>query len=192
MNPREDGAKRIVPATLVKVLTHRRDDRGMRLEEFTSRCVRRGEVHELVSTDQAGSPPGARIDRVGFLGFAEIDGAGVIDRGDEVWADGRRVGTVLGFDACHFPNHYNVLIAVDSLVTGPELGLRPEVSVVFRQRRAAPPTDPAGRPPAYATGEPPAHASTQPPAHASTQPPAHASTEPSVDRSTELPARTGS
>ncbi|MFE4670244.1 DUF6917 domain-containing protein [Streptomyces sp. NPDC056716] len=147
MNPREDGAKRVVPATLVKVLTHRRDDRGMWLEEFTSRCVRRGEVHELVSTDQAGSPPGARIDRVGFLGFAEIDGAGVIDRGDEVWADGRRVGTVLGFDSCHFPNHYNVLIAVDSLVTGPELGLRPEVSVVFRQRRAAPRVDrPAGPP----------------------------------------------
>ncbi|MGW1031257.1 DUF6917 domain-containing protein [Streptomyces antibioticus] len=133
MNPREDGAKRAVHATVVKVLTHRREDRGMRLEEFTSRCVRVGEVHELVTTDQAGSPPGARIDRVGFLGFAEIQGAGVLDRGDEVWVDGRLVGTVLGFDACHFPNHYNVLIAVDALVTGPDLGLRPETPVSFRQ-----------------------------------------------------------
>ncbi|MFB8777904.1 hypothetical protein VSS16_35230 [Streptomyces broussonetiae] len=94
MNPREDGAKRAVSATVVKVLTHRRHDRGMTLEQFTSRCVRRGEVHELVTTDQADRPPGARIDRVGFLGFAEIQDAGVLDRGDEVWADGRLVGTV--------------------------------------------------------------------------------------------------
>ncbi|MGW1286187.1 DUF6917 domain-containing protein [Streptomyces sp. NPDC001118] len=136
MNPHEDGAKRTVPATVVKVLTHRREDRGMRLEEFTSRCVRVGEVHELVTTDQAGSAPGARIDRVGFLGFAEIQGAGVIDRGDELWADGRLVGTVLGFDSCHFPNHYNVLIAVDALVTGPDLNLRPETAVSFRQATA--------------------------------------------------------
>ncbi|MFI1680492.1 DUF6917 domain-containing protein [Streptomyces sp. NPDC020607] len=133
MNPGEDGAKRTVHATVVKVLTHRRDDRGMRLEEFTSRCVRTGEVHELVTTDQTGSAPGSRIDRVGFLGFAEIQSAGVIDRGDEVWLDGRLAGTVLGFDSCHFPNHYNVLIAVDDLVTGPDLKLRPETRLFFRQ-----------------------------------------------------------
>jgi hypothetical protein len=133
VNPAEDGAKRVVDSTLVKVLTHRRHDRGMRLMEFTSRCVRAGEVHELVTTDQSGEPPGARIDRVGFLGFAEIGSAGVIDRGDEVWADGRPVGTVLGFDGCHLPNHYNVLIAVESLVTGPDLGLKPETPVRFQQ-----------------------------------------------------------
>ncbi|MFW6692219.1 DUF6917 domain-containing protein [Streptomyces sp. MAR4 CNX-425] len=133
MNPHEDGAKRAVPATVVKVLTHRREERGMRLEEFTSRCVRAGEVHELVTTDQTGSPPGARIDRVGFLGFAEIQGAGVVDRGDEVWIGDRLVGTVLGFDACHFPNHYNVLIGVEHVVTGPDLALDPEARVSFRQ-----------------------------------------------------------
>ncbi|HEY8987024.1 MAG TPA: hypothetical protein VIU15_46575 [Streptomyces sp.] len=133
MNPHEDGAKHVVHSSVVKVLTHRRDDRGMRLEEFTSRCVRAGEVHELVTTDQAGSPPGARIDRVGFLGFVEIQGAGVIDRGDEVWVDGRLAGTVLGFDACHFPNHYNVLIAAATLLTGPDLDLRPQTPVSFRQ-----------------------------------------------------------
>ncbi|MEU6820924.1 hypothetical protein ABZ921_09865 [Streptomyces atriruber] len=133
MNPAEDGGKRTVHATVVKVLTHRRVDRGMRLEEFTSRCVRTGEVHELVTTDQADDPPGSRIDRVGFLGFAEIQRAGVLDRGDEVWVDGRLVGTVLGFDSCHFPNHYNVLIAVDDLVTGPDLELRPETPLLFRQ-----------------------------------------------------------
>ncbi|MEV6670573.1 hypothetical protein [Streptomyces sp. NPDC051162] len=133
MNRLEDGAKRAVHATVVKVLVHRRHDRGMRLAEFAGRCVRRGEVHELVTTDQTDAVPGTRVDRVGFLGFAEIGCAGVIDRGDEVWAAGRRVGTVLGFDTCHFPNHYNVLIATPSLLTGAELDLGPESPVAFRQ-----------------------------------------------------------
>jgi hypothetical protein len=116
---------------LVKVLIHRRDERGMRMEEFASRCVRSGEVHELVTTDQQDTTPGARVDRVGFLGFAEIDCGGVLDRGDQVWLDGQLVGTLLGFDSCHFPNHYNILISVPEPVTGRDLALRPETEVRF-------------------------------------------------------------
>ncbi|PDP86766.1 hypothetical protein CQJ94_15855 [Glycomyces fuscus] len=133
MNPREDGPKRDVTATLVKVLVHRRSERGMRLEPHASRCVRAGEVHELVATDHTETAPGARIDRVGFLGFAEITSAGVVDRGDEVWIGSRRVGTVLGFDGCHMPNHYNVLIRADPLPTGRDLGLDAGEPLVFRQ-----------------------------------------------------------
>ncbi|MBW1598587.1 MULTISPECIES: DUF6917 domain-containing protein [unclassified Streptomyces] len=131
MNPAEDGGKRTVSGSLVKILIHRKENRGMRLEEYASRCVRREEIHELVTTDQHDTTPGARVDRVGFLGFVEIEAGGVIDRGDEVWANGRRVGTVLGFDSCHFPNHYNVLIATEKTVTGPELGLAPNMEVRF-------------------------------------------------------------
>ncbi len=127
----ESGGKRAVHGTVVKVLIHRRDDRGMRLTEFAGRCVRRGEVHELVTTDQRDTAPGARVDRVGFLGFAEIGCAGVLDRGDQVWIEGRLVGTVLGFDSCHFPNHYNILISVPEPVSGRDLGLRPEAEVRF-------------------------------------------------------------
>jgi uncharacterized protein DUF6917 len=130
MNDTEDGAKRPVEGVLVKVLVHRRDDRGMSLEPFASRCVRAGEVHELVTTDHR---VGDRIDRVGFLGFAEIRTAGVIDRGDELWIGGLRVGTVLGFDACHFPNHYNVLIRVPEPRTGTDLNLSPETDIRFTQ-----------------------------------------------------------
>lgn len=134
---REDGAKRTVRGRLVKVLIHRRDDRGMALEPYASRCVRAGEVHELLTTDHTDTAPGARIDRVGFLGFVEMECGGVVDRGDTVRVGGRAVGTVLGFDACHFPNHYNIVIRTDTPVTGPELGLAPEVEVRFEQ---APPT----------------------------------------------------
>lgn len=127
----EDGPKRTVEGVVVKVLVHRRDDRGMSLEPFASRCVRAGEVHELVTTDSRETRAGSRVDRVGFLGFAEITRAGVLDRGDQVWVGDRLVGTVLGFDGCHFPNHYNVLIATATPLTGPELGLLPETAVRF-------------------------------------------------------------
>ncbi|PRY02380.1 DUF6917 domain-containing protein [Allonocardiopsis opalescens] len=137
MNPVEDGPKRAVTATLVKVLVHRRTDRGMRLEAHASRCVRAGEVHELVATDHTETAEGARIDRVGFLGFAEITSAGVLDRGDELWIGARRVGTVLGFDGCHLPNHYNVLVHADPAPTGGELELVPGEPLVFRQGRPA-------------------------------------------------------
>ena len=128
----ENGPKRVVRGTLVKVLLHRRDDRGMATEPHASRCVRAGEIHELVTTDHRETASGARIDRVGFLGFVEIGCGGVIDRGDEFYLDGRLVGTVLGFDACHFPNHYNILITVPEPVTGADLTLVPELSVEFR------------------------------------------------------------
>ncbi|MGW0426629.1 DUF6917 domain-containing protein [Streptomyces sp. NPDC002990] len=127
----ENGAKRAVSGTLVKVLLHERTDRGMALEPFAARCVRRGEVHELVTTDRWTDAPGARVDRVGFLGFVELDRGGVLDRGDTVLIDGEPVGSVLGFDGCHLPNHYNILIHTPRLLTGRSLGLVPETPVVF-------------------------------------------------------------
>ena len=133
MNLEEDGPKRTLHATLVKILLHRREQRGMSLEPHASRCVRRGELHELVSTDHRDAEPGARIDRVGFLGFAEFGCAGVLDRGDRFWIGGDLVGTVLGFDACHFPNHYNVLVRTEHVVTGADLGLQPETPLSFTQ-----------------------------------------------------------
>lgn len=133
MNPHEDGRKRGLRATVVKVLRHRRDDRGMSLEPHPSRCIRAGEVHELVTTDHGDTATGARIDRVAFLGFAEFGSAGVLDRGDELRIGERLVGTVLGFDACHYPNHYNILVRTSIPCTGEEIGLEPETELAFDQ-----------------------------------------------------------
>lgn len=131
MNRDEDGPKRTLTARVVKVLIHHRHERGMSLEPHASRCVRAGEVHELVTTDQVDTRGGARIDRVAFLGFAEFDRGGVLDRGDELRIGNRLVGTVLGFDACHHPNHYNVLISTGTPLSGGDLGLRPEAELSF-------------------------------------------------------------
>jgi hypothetical protein len=123
--------KLTVEGALVKLLFHKQTDRGMRLLEFETRCVRRGEIHELVSTDQQDAVAGDRIDRVGFLGFVEIQTGGVIEKGDQVWISDRQIGTILGFDDCHFPNHYNILIAVDELATANDLELTLEQRIRF-------------------------------------------------------------
>ena len=47
----------------------------------------------------------------------------------------RFVGQVLGFDACHFPNHYNVLVHTAVPVSGADLQLRPEEPVHFTPAR---------------------------------------------------------
>lgn len=112
-----------VRSALVKLLFHQREERGMTLIAERSRCVRVGEVHELVTTDHSGLTAGSRVDRVGFVGFTEIANAGVVDVGDVVVVGGRRIGSVIGFDDCHFPNHYNILIATDALHTATDLGL---------------------------------------------------------------------
>lgn len=116
----------------VKLLRHSRDNRGMELLPLESRCIRRGEIHEIVTTDQEGAPPGARIDRVAFLGFAEFEEPGVIERGDLVTLDGRPIGSVLGFDECHFPNHYNILIAMPERLTATDAGIAVGAPIEFR------------------------------------------------------------
>lgn len=117
-------AKEPVRATVIKLLFHQRDDRGMTLSPWDTRCVRSGEIHELVTTVDRPERPGDGVDRVGFLGFAEFQAATVLGRGDRVLVGGRPIGTVRGFDECHFPNHYNVLIETDRVLTAGDLDLR--------------------------------------------------------------------
>jgi hypothetical protein len=137
-------SKQPVAGHLVKLLVHKRLDRGMRLIPESSRCVRRYEIHELVATDQRDLGPGSTVDRVAFLGFAEFSRPGVVERGDELWMDGAKVGTVAGFDACHHPNHYNIIVESPRLAAGGDLGLVVGANVVFKPSApaasAAPPT----------------------------------------------------
>lgn len=111
-----------VSGRLVKLLQHKRTDRGMTLADYQTRCLLRGEIHEIVTTDQRDAAAGARIDRVGFVGFAELDRGGVVERGDVALAAGVEFGRVLGFDDCHFPNHLNVLVASERPLTAGDLG----------------------------------------------------------------------
>lgn len=66
----------------------------------------------------------------------EITEAGLIVIGDEVIADGVKIGEVAGFDESHFPNHMNILIRVKELKTGLKrvYNLEVELYLGFRNR----------------------------------------------------------
>ncbi len=126
--------KRAVESVVVKLLHHKRTDRGMTLAPYETRCVRSGDIHELVTTDHFEAAQGDRIDRAGFLGFIEITRAGVIEVGDEVVHQGRVLGHVLGFDESHFPNHYNILVSSRTILVADDANLRVEEQITFRLR----------------------------------------------------------
>lgn len=115
------AGKLALDGRMIKLMRHSSHQRGMTLIAHRSRCVRSGEVHELVSTDQRALLPGARVDRVGFIGFMEATSAGVIEIGDRFSIGTNVIGVVLGFDECHAPNHYNILIATPTLLTAADL-----------------------------------------------------------------------
>ena len=125
-------SKRPVEGVVVKLLQHKRTDRGMELAAHETRCLRAGEIHELVTTDQHDSTPGDRINYVGFLGFVEITRAGVVEMGDEVVHQGKVLGHVLGFDECHYPNHYNILIKTEKVLTADDANMHLEEQITFR------------------------------------------------------------
>ncbi|MFJ7629778.1 Gfo/Idh/MocA family protein [Streptomyces sp. NPDC097595] len=119
---------------LVRLLFHTSESRGMTLSEWGTRCISKGEIHELVTTTDRPRTPGDRIDAVGFLGFVEFQEGTVIALGDEVkLADDRLIGTVAGFDECHFPNHYNIIIESDRLWTADSAGVEPLDEVRFAE-----------------------------------------------------------
>ncbi|MEI6320341.1 MAG: hypothetical protein WCS09_17635 [Pseudomonadota bacterium] len=59
---------------------------------------------------------------------------GVLVRGDAVAIDGREVGTVVGFDECHFSKHLNIVLQAADARTGIQLGLRPGALLQIRPR----------------------------------------------------------
>jgi hypothetical protein len=124
-------AKRTIAGSFVKLLDHSSTSRGMTRAPWESRCLLRGEIHEIVTTDQDLLTAGDPVDRVGFLGFAEISEGGVVEVGDPVRVQGVAIGHVTGFDECHFPNHYNVLIHVSELLTASALGLAVGAEIAF-------------------------------------------------------------
>ncbi len=111
-----------VRARLFAVLDWQVDDREMSLMPHISRAVRRGDILELIATDEEGKTAGDSIDKIATIGFAEVAEAGLLLAGDIISIDKEEVGTVTGFDETHMPNHLNVAISVDTRKTGKDAG----------------------------------------------------------------------
>ena len=123
--------KRDVVGQVVCILDVRSENRGMELSIHPSRAVPKGEIHELVATDDPQARPGKVVDRVAYIGFFEVEKGGIILVNDRVTVEGQEIGQVVGFDFTHVPNHLNILIRTATPMTGPELGLKLGGRVVF-------------------------------------------------------------
>lgn len=125
------SSKTELSARLFAVLDLTTEDRGLSLIPQLSRAVRRGDVLELVCTDEDEAGPALTVDRAAYIGFAEVSEAGLLLCGDMVTVRQEEIGTIAGFDETHLPNHLNVVIRSKRLVTGRELDLPLDELVAF-------------------------------------------------------------
>ena len=119
ITPSVYGDRRPVMGEVVALLHITFDDRGLKLIQSRSRALRKGEVHELMVTDEEGAAPGGGADRVSAVAFFEVERGGLAVVGDAVTVAGKFLGHVAGYDMTHMPNHMNVLVKRESLETPP-------------------------------------------------------------------------
>src|SRR5262249_12040626 len=117
-------AKRPVAAEVVAVLHAHATARRLELTVHPSRAVCAGEVHEIFATDEPAKGPNSTVNRVGYIACVAIRQPGMILMKDAVLLEGEVVGTVIGFDETHLPNHLNIVIQTPSLQTGRDMGAR--------------------------------------------------------------------
>ena len=116
---------------LFAILDWQVTDRDLTLIPHLSRAVRRGEVLELILTDEKDAQPGDTINRVAYLGFIEIGDTGLLVSGDRVKIGEDEIGDLIGFDETHMPNHLNVVLRVDEPKTGREMDLKLDTLCTF-------------------------------------------------------------
>ncbi len=109
------GDRRRVEGEIIAILHVSFKDRGLKLLDTKSRAVLKHEIHELMITDEKEAAPGGSVDRVLAVAFFEIINGGLIVSGDKVVVEGRPIGSLVGYDMNHMPNHMNVLIRSSTL-----------------------------------------------------------------------------
>ena len=116
--------KRETEGQLVAVLGLASDKRGLVLIPQQARVLCKNEIHELVTTDEAGAGAEKRVDRIGVIGFFEVIQGGYVTAGDSISIGDKKIGKVAGFDETHFPNHYNVVVITSKRFSGLEAGFQ--------------------------------------------------------------------
>ena len=93
-----------------------------------------GSIHELIATDEVDRKPGDTAQRIAYLAFFEVTRGGCVIVGDTLLWNGKAVGTVIGFDETHEPNHINIIIGVDRRQTGRQLRFSVGQNIRFVRR----------------------------------------------------------
>lgn len=128
------AANRPVEGEVVTVLDSMHEARGLKLLPTYSRALPLHSVHELIATDETDRQPGQTADRIAYLAFFEVTRGGCVLVGETLLLDGEPLGTVLGFDETHEPNHLNIVIGVAPRRTGRELQFAVGRKIRFERR----------------------------------------------------------
>jgi len=115
------AANRPANGAVVTVLDSSHEARGLKLISTYSRALQKYSIHELIATDETGAKPGGTVDRIAYLAFFEVSRGGCIIVGETLWLGQRAIGTVVGFDETHEPNHINIVVGVERRQTGRQL-----------------------------------------------------------------------
>jgi hypothetical protein len=120
-----------IQAQFVAILGHYHVSRGMIASPYQTRCIQKGEIHELVYVYE--NEKGLiDLNDAWYLGFVEFQAGCVLAKGMKMNIVGEPSGTLIGFDVTHEPNHLNILIAEKKPQTGTARGLSINDECSFR------------------------------------------------------------
>lgn len=125
--------KQDIKGKLVVILDGKIENRNLQLITPISRCLQKYEIHELIFTDEPEAGPGKKVDSIAYLGFFEIEQGGMVVAGDEFYLDGKLLGTIVGFDETHMPNHINIVIKCKKRLTGVELNADVGMDIICKK-----------------------------------------------------------
>ena len=116
------------------VLDSTHEERGLKLISTYSRALKKNSIHELIATDETEKKPGDTANRIAYLAFFEVSRGGCIIVGETLFADGKAIGPIIGFDETHEPNHINIIIGVKKRRTGPQLKISLGSTIKFARK----------------------------------------------------------
>lgn len=126
--------KKTIKGKLVAILDAIIEKRRLNLITPHSRAFKKGEIHELIATEEKEAGPGKIVNNVAYVCFFEVEEGGVIVRGDEVYINEKFIGKIAGFDDTHMPNHQNIILYASKKETGVELKINLDEKILFKKK----------------------------------------------------------
>jgi hypothetical protein len=116
-------SKSDIHGRVVVVLDGLLDNRGLQLIHPISRAFSRGTIIEIIGTDEKNVGPGAPVNSIAYIGFVELLDSGILLAGDEIKWGNSVLGTIVGYDDTHMPNHQNTVIFMEKRRSGKDIGV---------------------------------------------------------------------
>jgi hypothetical protein len=116
---------------IVVVLDGLLENRELQLIQPISRAFSGGSIIELIGTDEKNAGPGKKVDAIAYIAFVELTTSGILLTGDVVKCKGNPIGTIVGYDDTHMPNHQNTIILMEKRISGKDLALEIEQEILI-------------------------------------------------------------